>query len=90
MIRKFTALATMSPEISPMGEKRITRSVKQEVISASVKLLPFNITPIGDVKIEQTEYFDKDNAAIRATQKVGGHWLDFLHARRAGVLAKWW
>lgn len=88
MIEKYVAIETMSHEIFPLLKEETIRKVKQDVISSVSKLLPFHITPTGDVEIQETEYLDPDTAAVRAILKAEGRWLDFLHARRAGVFLR--
>ena len=59
-----------------------------EVATVVSKLLPFGINPTTSIEQRIEEYSDLFNVTIYAKQKVFGHWLKFLHARRAGVIPK--
>jgi len=63
--------------------------LRQTVYTETEKLYPFGIVRYGNTKIiVNCHYkFTQDVTRIIASQYTTGHWLKYLHARRAGVLS---
>ena len=72
--------------------------IEQQLSDKAKSLAPFNIKPEGEMKTATTDNirftYDEENNLIgvvmgaRGSQYFIGHWLDFLHAFRAGVISR--
>jgi len=92
MKQKIISLIQMSEELAnPEICLEMLTKVKEEVRLAIEPLRPFGIHPIGNIEAAQSNFniIQGENFyCFRAYQRVEGHWLNFLHTRRANIIPK--
>jgi len=91
---KFTALADISHELLPdiQLESKLKAHLRREISNSIKPLSKFGIEPIKGSRIERSDLnvsdlYPEGFTAFRLIQKVTGHWLQFLHARREGLFS---
>jgi len=73
-------------------------TIETQFLDKAKFLAAFNIKPDGELKIATTNnlrfWFNEDTKLVesvmgaRGSQYFTGHWLDFLHAERAGIIPR--
>ena len=81
---KCIAIAYIDYNIAKSFVDLTCQKIEEEVSRKTNPLKNFNISPGKMIHATQDAF---DTMIVSVSQPTNGHWLDYLHARRAGVLS---